>query len=117
MNITTNKTGGIFFTKSTDNDNHFGQIIRLNHDTKYGESQIDAKGNNVYIVWSSTGLHASSNIGDNYNNGSSISFTKSTDTGNTFMSPISINQRFKDPSNVQIVEDKNEVYSSTRYSY
>jgi len=27
--------GGIFYTKSTDNGNHFGQIIRLNHDIKY----------------------------------------------------------------------------------
>lgn len=101
--------GGIFFTKSTDNGSHFGQIIRLNHDTKYGESQIAAKGNNVYVVWSSSGPHASSNIGDN-NNGSNIFFTKSTDTGNTFMSPMSIDQQFKDPSNVQIIEDKNELY-------
>ena len=44
------------------------------------------------------------------NNRSSIFFTKSTDTGNTFMSPISIDQQFKNPSNVQIVEDKNQVY-------
>jgi hypothetical protein len=32
------------------------------------------------------------------------------DTGNTFVSPISIYQQFKNPSNVQIVQDKNEVY-------
>jgi hypothetical protein len=104
-----NGGGGIFFTKSTDNDNHFGQIIRLNHDIKYGKSQIDAKGNNVYVVWSSSGPHASSIEGDN-NNRSGIFFTKSTDTGNTFKTPISIDQQFKNPSNVQIVQDKNEVY-------
>lgn len=105
----TNDNGGIFFTKSTDNGNHFGQIIKLNRDIKYGESQIDAKGDNVYVVWSSSGPHASSNMVDNYNR-SSIFFTKSPDSGNTFMSPISIDQQFKNPSNLQIVEDKNEVY-------
>jgi hypothetical protein len=104
-----NNNGGILFTKSTDNGNHFGQIVRLNHDAKYGESQIDVKGNNVYVVWSSSGPHASSNMIDN-NNGSSIFVTKSTDNGNTFMSSISINLQFKDPSNVQIVEDKNQLY-------
>lgn len=107
--IANNNGDGIFFTKSTDNGNYFGQIIRLNHDIKYGESQIHAKGNNVYVVWSSSGPHASSNMEDNYNR-SSIFFTKSTDSGNTFTSPTSIDQQFKNPSNVQIVEDKNQVY-------
>jgi hypothetical protein len=105
-----NNNGGIYFSKSTDNGNRFGQIIRLNHDTKYGEPQISAEGNNVYVVWSSSGPHVSSNIKDNNNNGSRIFFAKSTDTGSTFIRPISINQQFKNPSNVQIVGDKNEVY-------
>ena len=39
-----------------------------------------------------------------------LNITKSTDTGNNFMNPIFIDQRFRDPSNVQIVEDKNELY-------
>jgi hypothetical protein len=67
---------GIFFTKSSDNGDNFGNIVKLNNQASpVGESQIAAFGDQVYIVWSGN----SDNLIPN-----DLFFIKSIDKGNSF---------------------------------
>ena len=67
---------GIFFTKSSDNGDNFGNIVKLNNQASpIGESQIAASGDQVYIVWSGN----SDNLIPN-----DLFFIKSIDKGNSF---------------------------------
>jgi hypothetical protein len=79
----------IFFKKSSDNGNSFGETINLSNNT--GNSvfpQIIANGNNVYIVWTDyTG-------GDRW---ADIFFKKSSNNGNSFGETINLSKTpFKD---------------------
>jgi hypothetical protein len=116
-----NTEGGIFFVKSPDNGSSFNEEIRLNTNEKPGELQIDASGNNVYVIWGSpdpsTTNHnsaqalANENTNNNNNNstGDGIYFTKSIDDGNSFTKPTFIQGQFLNPLNVDIIHHSNKL--------
>jgi N,N-dimethylformamidase beta subunit-like protein len=71
-------THGILFAKSKNNGNNFDSVQTIGNNTGFnGLPQISASGNNVYLVWT-----------NNDNNNTQIYFTKSTDNGSTFKTPI-----------------------------
>jgi hypothetical protein len=90
---------GLFFVKSPDRGSSFGESIKLNHpDQEFGEAQIAASGQDVYIVWGGSHLNTLNNL----------FFTKSTNSGNSFSAPNAItndDSKFN-PSNVEIAVDK-----------
>jgi predicted RNA-binding protein with PIN domain len=107
-----NTNSSIFFTKSADNGDTFGEVIRLNYNEKSGEPQIAAYENNVYVVWGSSLVSSSSPSSNNKNSStnSSIFFTKSADNGDNFIHPLLITDKFKNLINVEIVEYTNTLY-------
>jgi len=95
---------GLFFIKSSDKGNNFGNSIRIAH-YNFGESQIAVNDNEVFIVWG--GLHAK-NINDIY-------LVQSDDNGTAFTDPYIIAEKvmgaekkkddkykINSPSNVEI---------------
>jgi hypothetical protein len=85
---------GLFFVRSSDGGNTFDNIIKLNHEDDFGEVQIAAFDETVYLV--SGGLHS---VGVN-----GVLFTKSIDGGRSFSEPVTIdeNGRFVNPLNVEV---------------
>lgn len=85
---------GLFFVRSLDGGNTFDNIIKLNHENDFGELQIAAFDETVYVV--SGGLHSVDVNG--------VIFTKSTDGGRSFSEPVTIdeNGRFVNPLNVEV---------------
>jgi hypothetical protein len=85
---------GLFFVRSLDGGNTFHSIIKLNHENDFGELQIAAFDETVYVV--SGGLHSVDVNG--------VLFTKSTDGGRSFSEPVTIdeNGRFVNPLNVEV---------------
>jgi hypothetical protein len=85
---------GLFFVRSLDAGNTFDNIIKLNREHTFGELQIAAFDETVYVV--SGGLHTL----DVYD----IFFTKSIDGGRSFSEPVTIdeNPSFADPLNVEV---------------
>jgi hypothetical protein len=86
---------GLFFVRSLDAGNTFDNIIKLNREHAFGELQVAAFDETVYVV--SGGLHTL----DVY----SIFFTKSIDGGRSFSEPVTIdenNASFANPLNVEV---------------
>jgi hypothetical protein len=85
---------GLFFVRSLDAGNTFDNIIKLNREHTFGELQIAAFDETVYVV--SGGLHTL----DVYD----IFFTKSIDGGRSFSEPVTIdeNASFANPLNVEV---------------
>jgi hypothetical protein len=85
---------GLFFVRSLDSGNTFDNIIKLNREPAFGELQIAAFDETVYVV--SGGL----NTLDVYD----IFFTKSIDGGRSFSEPVIIdeNPSFGNPTNVEV---------------
>jgi hypothetical protein len=85
---------GLFFVRSLDAGNTFDNIIKLNRERAFGELQIAAFDETVYVV--SGGLHTL----DVYD----IFFTKSIDGGRSFSEPITIDENgtFVNPLNVEV---------------
>jgi len=99
----TNKADkGLFFVKSFDQGSSFGETIRLNHpEQEFGEAQIGASGQDVYVVWGGPHLNTVNNL----------FFTKSKDSGETFSDPVAIiddDNNNLNPSNVEIAVDHEE---------
>jgi hypothetical protein len=80
-NNNNNENNGLFFIKSSDKGNSFGNSIRIT-DYNFGESQIAVNASDVFVVWG--GLHAK-NIKDIY-------FVQSDDNGTTFTDPYIISE-------------------------
>ncbi len=73
----------IFFKKSTDNGDTFGNVINLsnnNSTTNVQYAEIVSSGNNVYVIWTDTSTGGTSNV----------IFSKSTDNGVTFSTPVKL---------------------------
>lgn len=96
-----NADDGIFFAGSVDGGNTFNDPIRLNNEVNsIGESQIASQGNNVYVVWG--GNPDDKVVGD-------LFFTKSTDNGKSFSSPVTLEEG--NTLNVEVAADRdNTVY-------
>jgi hypothetical protein len=85
---------GLFFVRSLDAGNTFDNIIKLNREDAFGELQIAAFDETIYVV--SGGLHTL--------DVDSLFFTKSTDGGSSFSEAMSIedNASFTNPLNVEV---------------
>ena len=85
--------GGLFFVRSLDGGNTFDNIIKLNHENNFGELQIAAFDETVYVA--SGGLPSVDVNG--------VLFTKSNDGGRSFSEPVTIdeNGRFVNSLNVE----------------
>jgi hypothetical protein len=87
---------GLFFVRSLDGGNTFDNIIRLNKENDFGELQLAAFDETVYVV--SGGLHAMDVNG--------VFFTRSIDGGGTFSEAVTIhedeNAAFVNPLNVEV---------------
>jgi hypothetical protein len=85
---------GLFFVRSLDAGNTFDNIVKLNREDAFGELQIAAFDETVYVA--SGGLHTL----DVYN----IFFTKSIDGGMSFSEPVTIDENgtFANPLNVEV---------------
>jgi hypothetical protein len=90
---------GLFFVKSSDGGETFGDIIKLNGQDNFGEPQIVAYNDTVQVV--SGGLDSAAEV-----NG--LLFAKSTDGGETFASgAVDGNGMFVNPLNVEPAIDGN----------
>ena len=85
---------GLFFLRSLDGGNTFDNIIKLNHENDFGELQIAAFDETVYVA--SGGLPSADVNG--------VLFTKSNDGGRSFSEPVTIdeNGRFVNSLNVEV---------------
>lgn len=85
---------GLFFVRSLDGGNTFDNIIKLNHENDFGELQIAAFDETVYVA--SGGLPLVDVNG--------VLFTKSNDGGRSFSEPVTIdeNGRFVNSLNVEV---------------
>ncbi|MFL6473437.1 MAG: sialidase family protein [Nitrososphaera sp.] len=100
---------GLFFVRSLDDGKTFGNTIKLNQEDNFGEVQIAAYNETVYVV--SGGLHSANVDG--------ILFTMSTDGGGSFSQPITIdeNSTLVNPQNVEVSAYNGQVsYISTEIS-
>ena len=85
---------GLFFVRSLDGGNTFDNIIKLNHENDFGELQIAAFDETIYVA--SGGLPSVDVNG--------ILFTKSNDGGRSFSEHVTIdeNGRFVNSLNVEV---------------
>ncbi|MDP9462955.1 MAG: glycoside hydrolase [Thermoproteota archaeon] len=85
---------GLFFVRSLDGGNTFDNIIKLNHENDFGELQIAAFDETVYVA--SGGLPSVDVNG--------VLFTKSNDGGRSFSEPVTIDEdgRFVNSLNVEV---------------
>jgi hypothetical protein len=100
---------GLFFVRSLDGGKTFGNVIKLNQEDNFGEVQVAAYNETVYVV--SGGL-ASADV-------DGILFTMSTDGGESFSEPITIDENgtLVNPQNVEVGAYNEQVsYISTEIS-
>jgi hypothetical protein len=85
---------GLFLVKSQDGGNTFGDMITLNQENDFGELQIAAYNETVYVA--AGGLHTVDVDG--------LFFSVSTDAGNSFSEPLTIDNSdtFVNPLNVEV---------------
>ena len=85
---------GLFFVRSSDGGNTFESVSKLNRGNNFGEPQVAALNDTVYVV--SGGLPSAEVNG--------LFFTKSINGGKSFSQPeiISANGTFVNPENVEV---------------
>jgi hypothetical protein len=93
-NLDERNNEGLFFVRSLDAGNTFDNIIKLNRENNFGELQIAAFDETVYVV--SGGLHSMDVNG--------LFFTKSVDGGRSFSDHVTIDENgiFVNPLNVEV---------------
>jgi hypothetical protein len=93
-NLDERNNEGLFFVRSLDAGNTFDDIIKLNKENDFGELQVAAFDETVYVV--SGGLHSLDVNG--------LFFTKSIDGGRSFSETVTIdeNARMVNPLNVEV---------------
>ena len=93
-NVDERDNEGLFFVRSLDGGNTFDNIIKLNHENDFGELQVAAFDEIVYVV--SGGIHSVDVNG--------VFFTRSIDGGRSFSEPVTIdgNATFVNPLNVEV---------------
>jgi predicted neuraminidase len=85
---------GLFYVTSSDGGNSFGDIITLNQENDFGELQVAAYNQTVYVV--AGGLHTV--------DANDLFFALSTDGGGSFSEPVMIDESdtFVNPLNVEV---------------
>jgi hypothetical protein len=96
-------SNGLFFVRSSDGGNTFDNIMKLNPDNDFGEPQVAAVNDTVYVV--SGGLHSAEVNG--------LFSIKSTDGGKSFSEPemIDANGIFVNPLNVEVATASDAQFS------
>jgi hypothetical protein len=95
------KENGLFYSASSDGGKSFGEPKKLSDQNDFGEPQIVARNNTVYVV--SGGLDTVEVNG--------LLVARSTDGGNTFSSEmIDVNGSFVNPLNVEAAVDGSTLY-------
>jgi len=100
---------GLFFVTSLDGGKTFGDILTLNQESDFGELQVAAYNQTVYVV--AGGLHTVDANG--------LFFAVSTDGGSSFSDPVTIDENgiFVNPSNVEIsANDEQSSYIAAQVS-
>jgi hypothetical protein len=94
VDIGDSENQGLFFVTSLDGGNNFGDIMTLNQENDFGELQVAAYNETVYVV--AGGLHTVSANG--------LFFAASTDAGSSFSEPVNIDESgtFVNPLNVEV---------------
>lgn len=94
VDIGDSENQGLFFVTSLDGGNNFGDIMTLNQENDFGELQVGAYNETVYVV--AGGLHTVSANG--------LFFATSTDAGTSFSEPVIIDESgtFVNPLNVEV---------------
>jgi hypothetical protein len=93
-NLDERGNGGLFFVMSLDGGNTFDNITKLSLENGFGEMQVAASDETVYVV--SGGLHSVDVNG--------LFFTKSNDGGRSFSEYVTIDENgtFVNPLNVEV---------------
>lgn len=93
-NLDERNNEGLFFVRSLDTGNTFDDIIKLNKENDFGELQVAAFDETVYVV--SGGLHSLDVNG--------LFFTKSIDGGRSFSEHVTIDENagIVNPLNVEV---------------
>ncbi|HXV88233.1 MAG TPA: sialidase family protein [Nitrososphaeraceae archaeon] len=104
---------GLFLVKSSDKGNNFDEIIKINVDNNFGESQISVNKNEVLISWGGLLTKNTDNIYYVKSNDNGYTFTDSNtyskniidfnDTNNHF----ELNDIIKNPLNVEVTSNNN----------
>jgi len=90
----------VLFSKSTDGGATFSTPVNLSNTVRdTGLPQMAISGNNIYITWENNG---SGNF--------DVFVAKSTDSGNTFSTPVNVSKNPKSSGAPQIVASGNDVY-------
>jgi hypothetical protein len=97
-----NKSEGVFFAQSSNNGATFGNETKLNGNKEFGEAQVAAHLNRVYVAWAGSVYNPQQSISD-------ISLTFSFNNGNTFAETILINTGFMDSENVELATTKGRI--------
>ena len=96
----TDRNYEIFFKKSSDEGNSFGEIIRLSDNIGFSEHpQMASENKNVYVVWA-----------DNTNVNKQIYFKKSNDGGNSFGEQMLLSDGNSNAFNQEISSFGDNVY-------
>ena len=104
---------GLFLVKSSDKGNNFDEIIKINVDNNFGESQISVNKNEVLISWGGLLTKNTDNIYYVKSNDNGYTFTHSNtyskniigfnDTNNHY----ELNDIIKNPLNVEVTSNNN----------
>ena len=90
----------VLFSKSTDGGATFTTPVNLSNTVRdTGLPQMTVSGNNIYITWENNGR-------GNFD----VFVAKSTDSGNTFSTPVNVSKNPKSSGAPQIVASGNDVY-------
>lgn len=92
----------VFFRMSQDGGTIFDNILQLNNPEHMGANPlVAASGNNVYVAWMDQ---------KDYQSPSQVLLVKSTDGGNTFSSPVVLNNNTENSGIQQLFASGNNVY-------
>jgi hypothetical protein len=97
-----NKTQGIFLAKSTDDGINFKDAMKLNDNEEFGEAQVAAYLDQVYVAWAGSVYDTKQSINNIY-------FKFSDDNGNSFGDSVLLNKDFVDSENVELAVTEGKV--------
>jgi hypothetical protein len=96
------KNEGIFFAKSSDDGVTFDKQTKLNGVNDFGEAQVAAYFNDVYVAWAGS-VYYPDNSTDN------IFLTSSFDNGDTFEKTILLNNGITQSANVELAKTERRI--------
>jgi len=99
-----NKSEGIFFTKTSDDGMTFKKESKLNGSNEFGEAQVVADLNEVYVAWAGSVYNPDQHM-------KRVFLTISSNNGDTFAEPFLINKGFRDSANVDFAKTEGRLHA------